>query len=305
MEDRLENAYNKTRVDYGSPDRSINFGGNYLQRSISTKNSEVEKPTAAIKEEACSNILEKENEVKTLQQKLHQMQKAIDCLMGFQDKERGRHCSLEVKCSSKTALLPRSKSCRPLSVTHQPLDLLGNFEESENIPQHDKSQTHLSLSLSLPAMKYGFQAIDETKSPKQESDDLFTSPNFSEAKFTSPARHSRKLSRQDSRKSVLSVATDSRTPRIKSSANRGISNGIVTRLSVSEFKRLRMEIIELWACCNVPLVHRAYFFILFKGDPSDFIYMEVELRRLMNLKNLLFDRETITEQRQTITLTSR
>ncbi|KAM1062708.1 hypothetical protein ACFX11_027306 [Malus domestica] len=36
---------------------------------------------------------------------------------------------------------------------------------------------------------------------------------------------------------------------------------------------------------NVSLVHRTYFFLLFKGDPSDSIYMEVEVRRLSFLKD--------------------
>ncbi|XVF15873.1 hypothetical protein REPUB_Repub09cG0193700 [Reevesia pubescens] len=52
----------------------------------------------------------------------------------------------------------------------------------------------------------------------------------------------------------------------------------------SEFKTLQREIIELWNACNVSLVHRTYFFLLFKGDPKDYIYMEVEHRRLSFLK---------------------
>ncbi|KAL6345187.1 hypothetical protein AAG906_015670 [Vitis piasezkii] len=52
-----------------------------------------------------------------------------------------------------------------------------------------------------------------------------------------------------------------------------------------EFKRLQKEIIELWHSCNVSLVHRTYFFLLFQGDPADSIYMEVELRRLSFLKD--------------------
>ncbi|XP_052196904.1 kinesin-like protein KIN-7F isoform X2 [Diospyros lotus] len=52
-----------------------------------------------------------------------------------------------------------------------------------------------------------------------------------------------------------------------------------------EFKRIQGEIIKLWDDCNVSLVHRTYFFLLFKGDPSDSIYMEVELRRLSFLKD--------------------
>ncbi|KAK1296654.1 Kinesin-like protein NACK2 [Acorus calamus] len=54
-----------------------------------------------------------------------------------------------------------------------------------------------------------------------------------------------------------------------------------------EFEKRQKEIIELWQACNVSLVHRTYFFLLFKGDPTDSIYMEVELRRLSFLKRSL------------------
>lgn len=47
-----------------------------------------------------------------------------------------------------------------------------------------------------------------------------------------------------------------------------------------EFEKQRTQIIELWDTCYVSLVHRTHFFLLFKGDPSDAIYMEVELKRL-------------------------
>ncbi|XP_010526578.1 PREDICTED: kinesin-like protein KIN-7E [Tarenaya hassleriana] len=51
-----------------------------------------------------------------------------------------------------------------------------------------------------------------------------------------------------------------------------------------EFERQRKEIIELWQSCHVSLVHRTYFFLLFKGDQADSIYIGVELRRLSYLK---------------------
>ncbi|PIA55988.1 hypothetical protein AQUCO_00700361v1 [Aquilegia coerulea] len=53
-----------------------------------------------------------------------------------------------------------------------------------------------------------------------------------------------------------------------------------------EFETQQMDIIELWQTCHVSLVHRTYFFLLFKGDPSDSIYMEVERRRLSFLRDL-------------------
>lgn len=52
----------------------------------------------------------------------------------------------------------------------------------------------------------------------------------------------------------------------------------------AEFERRKREIIKLWDACHIPLVHRSYFCLLFKGDPSDAVYMEVEHRRLSFLK---------------------
>lgn len=65
-----------------------------------------------------------------------------------------------------------------------------------------------------------------------------------------------------------------------------------------EFEKKQREIIDLWHRCNVALVHRTYFFILFKGDPSDSIYMEVELRRLSFLKRAFS--QGITDMRASI-----
>lgn len=64
--------------------------------------------------------------------------------------------------------------------------------------------------------------------------------------------------------------------------------------SSSEFGRQQRQITELCALCNVPLVHRTYIFLLFKGDPSEYVYMEVEFRRLSFLKQTIAnDAETL------------
>ncbi|CAL0314467.1 unnamed protein product [Lupinus luteus] len=69
----------------------------------------------------------------------------------------------------------------------------------------------------------------------------------------------------------------------------------------SEFKRLQREIIELWDACNISLIHRTYFFLLFKGDPSDSIYVEVELRRLSYIKQTFSQGNQIVESGHTLT----
>ncbi|KAK9705739.1 hypothetical protein RND81_07G078300 [Saponaria officinalis] len=55
------------------------------------------------------------------------------------------------------------------------------------------------------------------------------------------------------------------------------------------FKEQRQQIVMLWHLCHVSLVHRSQFYLLFKGDPADQIYMEVELRRLTWLEQHLSD----------------
>ncbi|KAK7363351.1 hypothetical protein VNO77_05491 [Canavalia gladiata] len=46
------------------------------------------------------------------------------------------------------------------------------------------------------------------------------------------------------------------------------------------FEQQRKQIIMLWHLCHISLVHRTQFYLLLGGDPSDQIYMEVEVRRL-------------------------
>ncbi|KAK2988576.1 hypothetical protein RJ640_001510 [Escallonia rubra] len=46
------------------------------------------------------------------------------------------------------------------------------------------------------------------------------------------------------------------------------------------FREQRQQIIELWNVCHVSIIHRTQFYLLFKGEQADQIYMEVELRRL-------------------------
>ncbi|EHA8588473.1 kinesin-like protein KIN-7A [Cocos nucifera] len=48
----------------------------------------------------------------------------------------------------------------------------------------------------------------------------------------------------------------------------------------SVYKEQMQQIIQLWHICHVSIIHRSQFYLLFKGDRADQIYIEVELRRL-------------------------
>ncbi|CAI9103710.1 OLC1v1002245C1 [Oldenlandia corymbosa var. corymbosa] len=71
-----------------------------------------------------------------------------------------------------------------------------------------------------------------------------------------------------------------------------------------EFERLRGLIIGHWQTCNVSLVHRTYFFLLFGGEPSDSIYMEVELRRLVFLEETFSKGNPVQQDGRRLTLAS-
>lgn len=72
-----------------------------------------------------------------------------------------------------------------------------------------------------------------------------------------------------------------------------------------QFKQQQTEILELWEACNVSLFHRTYFFLLFRGDPTDSIYMEVERRRLCFLKGTFHGGNEWVKDAPTVTLASR
>ncbi|KQK13094.1 kinesin-like protein KIN-7A [Brachypodium distachyon] len=53
------------------------------------------------------------------------------------------------------------------------------------------------------------------------------------------------------------------------------------------FKEQMQHIIHLWDLCHVSIIHRTQFYMLFRGDTSDQIYIEVEVRRLLWLQQHL------------------
>lgn len=100
------------------------------------------------------------------------------------------------------------------------------------------------------------------------------------------------------------ITTTKRTKIVKSIGLDPIEDGFRATSWPLEFKRLQKELIELWHDCNVSLVHRTYFLLLFNGDPTDSIYMEVERRRLAFVKDMFTRVNLAVDDGQTITRAS-
>lgn len=59
--------------------------------------------------------------------------------------------------------------------------------------------------------------------------------------------------------------------------------------------------VELWDACNVPLVHRSYYFLLIVGELSDPMYLDIELIRLSFLKDKFSTGAPMIEDSQNLT----
>ncbi|KHN45902.1 Kinesin-related protein 11 [Glycine soja] len=70
-------------------------------------------------------------------------------------------------------------------------------------------------------------------------------------------------------------------------------NKRVNKVIGVNFERQQRDTIQLWDACNIPLVHRSYFFLLIKGELADSVYFDVELRRLSFLKDTFFSTTNI------------
>ncbi|KAG6704931.1 hypothetical protein I3842_07G156600 [Carya illinoinensis] len=233
-----------------------------------------------------------------LKQKIQSMQKAINCLISFCPSEPSPSHSEAYTSRSKSMNFGRSRSCRAVVMPIRP----AAFEDLPGGPACPQK----TLSASRINASYG-------KLSRKDSQTSLTSA-FTEA------QNSDKSDDSEDTRSVLSYATgvnEEAHPQFKKQFD-----GLVQIRSepasydprdngkdvgwaevqgalqpgsncYAEFERQRREIIELWGECNVPLVHRTYFFLLFEGDPSDAVYMEVELRRLSFLK-AIFSHGTLT-----------
>jgi len=82
-------------------------------------------------------------------------------------------------------------------------------------------------------------------------------------------------------------------------------NKRVNKVIGVNFERQQRDTIQLWDACNIPLVHRSYFFLLIKGELADSVYFDVELRRLSFLKDTFFSTTNIAGHGSDVTPNSR
>ncbi|EPS66111.1 hypothetical protein M569_08665, partial [Genlisea aurea] len=188
--------------------------------------------------------------------------------------ERSKSCEAILECpypEMKNESENRTQNVWELSGAEKEATNIENLVSEDSIDKTEKEQNFIPLTkksteVTEEARVKNLIQVFEPKSVNElESDALTTSPDLEEA---SPKELNEAMEPE--------TDADTTTPQnmIKPEWN-------------TEFERQMREIIHLWDACHIPLTHRACFFLLFRGDPSDAVYLEVEQRRLAYLKNTL------------------
>nr|Q9FIG8.2 RecName: Full=Kinesin-like protein KIN-7J [Arabidopsis thaliana] len=258
----------------------------------------------------CKNIGTDDNDNDTymaLKEKVKEMQKKIEYLMSMHTAEQQQSPSFrrDFKSPPEYFTAKRSRSCRENLLSVRSPHWFESLEVSNNTsPTWRVMQTKASPgrpNTSSISFDSGSSTSIDTRSLKDYDPEMGNSFREFVAGLEEMAKKHHSIDSTPELDYGIPYAptkTERMEIRPESPADSVAANGQYS-ISSSDFERQQRKIIELWAACNVPLVHRTYFFLLFKGDPSDYVYMEVELRRLSFLKQTISN-DMETSRMQTV-----
>ncbi|KAJ8572152.1 hypothetical protein K7X08_008663 [Anisodus acutangulus] len=248
------------------------------------------------------------------EQKMQDIQNTINSLVKpFPDDSSSPALSTSIS-GSRNRKLTRSRSCRASFLIGSLSPDSETVEESESTPSNvlDKDFPGRRKHWKLPLLIYGANRSKLSRNDSQSSIasafvdgsiapgdvDIPSVDNFvaglkETAKHYDKQLHDQAQEAGKSKRGVKGVGVDPMLDSLEAPSDWPL-----------EFGRLQKMIIELWQTCHISLIHRTYFFLLFKGDRMDYIYMEVEVRRLSFLKEILSNGNSAVQGGQTITLAS-
>ncbi|MBA0747147.1 hypothetical protein Gogos_004077 [Gossypium gossypioides] len=264
-------------------------------------------------EDLRSSHVNKDETCEALKQKVQELQKTIKFLVRYHI--MGDSPSL-LDAASSASSMRRSRSCKAIVTTMPSSPRFEKSQQNETVPTFTEAEKDFierakTLSQKLSNSKDDNRnakmsrcnsqaSITSGSTEEQSVKDVDVEETCSEVNF--PPRLWKSFASGSKRRTSFSIDFSEGGSDTKTRQEKQIDKNLVpetktenseetnhsTKLHSSwpeEFENLQRTIIELWDKCNVPLIHRTYFILLFKGDPSDSVYMEVELRRLSFLKN--------------------
>ncbi|XVE94612.1 hypothetical protein REPUB_Repub02eG0023600 [Reevesia pubescens] len=241
------------------------------------------------KEDLQSSHIYTDETYKALRQKIEELQRTVQFLVSIHHLEQSP--SFSDASSSSSGSMTRSRSCRAVVTTVPSSPYFEKAEQNQKLSGLKYDNRNGSMSRRDSQASLGSNFGEALSLKDLDIEDTFSAVEFLPRPWKSLSDNS---ARRTTPPFLDSAAGGSET---KSQSEKQIDNNMAPetpdktdnsmQLSSwpSEFEKQQRKIIELWDECNAPLIHRTYFILLFKGDPSDSVYMEVELRRLSFLKN--------------------
>ncbi|KAK9667248.1 hypothetical protein RND81_14G242900 [Saponaria officinalis] len=212
--------------------------------------------------------------------RIEEMHRSIDSLVGFRDNPSSEDA---VDASSS-----RNQISTRMYRGDQKNGFYENKEYSDRTPPSEVEANFTGRRDGLktfPSLDYGVDAAKLSRNCSQSSTGTnFADDSISQSEMEIPNVHTFLAGLNSAKLQYEKQNRDGQGP--DELRDVGMNPMSDTALDWSlQFQKLQKAIIELWQTCNVPLVHRTYFFLLFNGDSNDSIYLEVELRRLTFLKD--------------------
>ncbi|XP_031380257.1 kinesin-like protein KIN-7F [Punica granatum] len=264
---------------------------NIIDQKEETERKVEENENKHTKEEPLTSLKKTEGEVgdsnpnvtyDSLQKKIQDMQKTINCLVSLYPAERSSPSSSSDMDTASTvsSKVTRSRSCKSLLIGAPPYStsegseagFSGNLERFPGNISCDFDNTGRKESLTSARTSPDLTELSRLENKKFVAEENKKEEDNVQLKQVDDTGSMQKADEKSSKQQAACPET----------------LGAFSKPEPSdwgmEFKVRRGKIVELWQACNVPLLHRTYFYLLFKGDPSDAVYLEVELRRLSFLK---------------------
>lgn len=307
-------------------DNTENGGGSPMPRVPGNQNREEGELLSTISRRASG--IQNGFTYGALEQKIQSVQKTIDSLITPYPEEQSRWDSPTTASGSRSLKLTRSRSCRANLMVGPSSPDFETVQDGEATPPDglEKNFPGRPEGLSrkhwkIPPFTFGANGGRLSRSNSRSSngsafvDDL-KSQNNNAADEDIPSVDTFVAGLKEMAKRQCENKMDDQgqgTDRVAESPGNILKDiGLDPLLESSgdplqwplEFERLRALILGHWQTCNVSLVHRTYFFLLFRGEPMDSIYMEVELRRLFFLKETFSKGNPVVQDGRTLTLAS-
>ncbi|KAG7967976.1 hypothetical protein I3843_08G127900 [Carya illinoinensis] len=316
MSDSSPKIYVNSKMSDSSPDRYVNK--KLFDSSLNKyTNSSMSSPVANT---ATSRLMAVENGDKANQELGSHLSKEDKYLKSFvpgfvvPSPESPSPLSIEnYMPSSKCLRLTRSRSCKSSLMTSMTSPWFEKVEKHESTPigfEKDFTGRPEGLQRKLSTLKYDAFIDSLSRSKSQTSAGIVGSDELKVLDAKSPVdedSNSRCTSTAGINEMILEMEpkpiASARSVKEVGLDPMQVDTGSPSRWP-SEFKRLQREILELWHACNISLVHRTYFFLLFNGDPTDSIYMKVELRRLSFIHQIFSQGSQTVEDGEILTPTS-